>query len=37
MARHEDGAADTAVERLNEMSNDIMTVNTNIQAAGGNG
>jgi hypothetical protein len=29
-------ALNTAVERLNLMSNDIMTVNTNIQTAGGN-
>lgn len=29
-------ALNTAVERLNMMSDDIMTVNTNIQTAGGN-
>jgi uncharacterized protein YukE len=29
-------ALNNAVERLNMMSNDIMTVNTNIQTAGGN-
>ncbi len=29
-------ALNTAVERLGMMSDDIMTVNTNIQAAGGN-
>lgn len=29
-------ALTTAVERLGMMSDDIMTVNTNIQAAGGN-
>jgi uncharacterized protein YukE len=29
-------ALNTAVERLNEMSNDVLTVNTNIQGAGGN-
>lgn len=30
-------ALNNAIERLNMMSNDIMTVNTNIQTAGGNG
>jgi uncharacterized protein YukE len=29
-------ALHSAVERLDRMSNDIMTVNTNIQSAGGN-
>jgi uncharacterized protein YukE len=30
-------ALQTAIERLHMMSNDIMTVNTNVQTAGGNG
>ena len=29
-------ALNSAVERLNGMSNDVLTVNTNIQGAGGN-
>ena len=30
-------ALQTAIDRLHMMSNDIMTVNTNVQTAGGNG